>query len=134
MKVNSNITTKMQQLLSNPLPPCVSHKWSSYCLTLDTLPRFILQLLVQITALRMLPVKVPTNLLPLLLLRSTFNKSTPILLLVFIKVFVSYIFIYFCSNLLFQIVIPRIIHYCFKLYHYLPQFQNLYILFIYFYS
>jgi len=68
MKLNSNMTTKMQQLLSNLFPPRVSHKRSLYHLTLETLPGLFLQSVVQITALRLLTVKVPTNLFPLLLL------------------------------------------------------------------
>jgi len=62
-----------QQLLSKPLDPHVSDKRSLYYLTLETLSRFILQSVIQITSLRSLFVKVPTNLLPLFLLRSTFN-------------------------------------------------------------
>jgi len=120
MKLNSNISTKMQQLLSNPFPPRVSHKRSSYRLTFETLLGFFLQSVVQIIALSFLPVKLPTILLPLLLLRRAFNKFVALLLHVFIKVFVSAVFIWLWWNLLFEIVIPHIIHYCFKICHCLP--------------
>jgi len=74
------MTTEVQrQLLHKAFPPPVSEKWSLYHFTLEKVPQFILQSVVQITILRLVLVKVQTNLLPLLLLRSTFNKIITIL-------------------------------------------------------